>query len=87
MINTEGWCSFDIEAAGGHSSVLLDGLFHPLQQLEDAGEYSWLVLVAATCPWKSLAHDSNEHVSISHYCCKWPTAVALSEVVSASMFR
>ena len=58
MNDTQGWQRDDVEATGGHSSVLLDGLLHPWQECGNAGEDSWLVLVAAIHP-KSLAHDSD----------------------------
>ena len=77
MNDTQGWQRDEVEATGGHSSVLLDGVLHPWQERGDVGEDGRLALGAAICSFVFLAHNSDENVSTFLYCCERPTAVTL----------
>ena len=71
-----GWRSGEVEAAGDHSSVLLDGRLNPWQESRDAGE-DGIVLLAATLA-KPLADDPNKNVgTVAIFYCEWPATVAL----------
>ena len=75
-IDTQGWRSREVEATGGHSSVLLDRRLNPGQESRDAGE-DGVVLLAATLA-KPLADDPYKNVgTLLIFYCEWPTTVAL----------
>ena len=71
-----GWRSGEVEAAGGHSSVLLDGRLNPRQETRDTGEYGIVLLITAFS--KPFADDPNKNMGpyLIHDC-KWPTTVSL----------
>ena len=75
-IDTQGWRSREVEATGGHSSILLDRRLDPGQESRDAGE-DGVVLLAATLA-KPLADDPYKNVAtLFIFYCEWPTTVAL----------
>ena len=58
--DTQGWRSREVEATGGHSSVLFDRGLNPRQESRDAGEDGVVLLAAALS--KSFADDPNKNV-------------------------
>ena len=73
--DTQGGRSREVEATGGHSSILLDRRLNPWQESRDAGEDSVVLLAAALS--KLFADDPNEFVDTFLVHCEWPATVSL----------
>ena len=77
--DTQGGRSREVEATGGHSSVLLDRRLNPWQESRDAGEDGVVLLAAALS--KLFADNPNKNMGpFRIHCRKWPAAVSLGQV-------